>query len=70
MNDRYRPAEYQINDIWECSRCRQRIEMASAYSAGACGCGGEFVHVGESYPADVSEWDEERGQDGEWHYRY
>ena len=68
MTDRYRPAEWQIDVIYECRSCGARTEMQSCYHPGSCACGGVFVEAGESYPGDVAEWDEER-VDGEWRKR-
>ena len=70
MNDYYRPADYQVTVHYECGRCGAETEMISVYGVGNCSCGGQFVQVGESYPGDVSEWDEERDRvDGEWRQR-
>lgn len=68
-NDNYRPSQAQINDIYECDRCGQSLELNSGYSPGRCSCGGTYTQVGESYPADSSEWGEQRDPDGEWRER-
>ena len=70
MNDYYRPAPYQINNIWECRSCGAEVEMESAYSPGQCDCGDSFVCTGESYPADRNDWDMERDSPyDDWRYR-
>lgn len=69
--DYYRPADYQINEHYECSSCGAENEQVSIYGVGQCSCGGSFIKVGESYPASCDDWDEQRDtQDGEWHRRY
>ena len=69
-SDYYRPADYQITTIYRCHSCGKEVEQQSCYGVGRCDCGGSFAQVGESYPADIQDWDEERGRDGEWHRRY
>lgn len=70
MNDRFRPADYQVNVIYRCDSCGQEIEQVSIYGVINCHCGGRLVQVGESYPSDPYEWDEERDPDGQWHRRW
>jgi len=66
-SDYRRPADYQINDIYECATCGAESEQVSIYGAGHCMCGGSLVKVGESYPASSDDWDECRDtQDGAW----
>jgi ribosomal protein L37AE/L43A len=60
MSDYRRPADYQINDHYECSSCGQKAEQVSIYGVGQCSCGGSFVKTGESYPASSDDWDEQR----------
>ena len=70
MNDRYRPADYQVNDVYRCESCGKSIEIAQLYSVTNCdSCGGHYRKTGESYPADVEDWDEERYPDGQWGQR-
>jgi len=69
MNDYYRPSEDQITIHYQCQNCGAETEMPSCYGAGQCSCGGQFVQTGESYPADSSEWNEQRDPDGEWRER-
>jgi hypothetical protein len=68
--DYYRPADYQVNHIYQCNTCRREHEQSSIYGVGKCPCGGTFQQVGESYPASVDEWDEERDDtNSDWHRR-
>lgn len=69
MNDDYRPASYQVTKYYICQSCGHETEMVSCYGVGQCHCGGTYVESGESYPADASEWDEQRDPDGEWRER-
>lgn len=69
MSDRYRPADYQVNKIYQCDRCGGEIEQVSIYGVGPCDCGGRLIECGESYPADSQDWDEERRDGGEWERR-
>ncbi len=69
MSDYYRPAQYQITNIYECQLCGREYQIESTFGAGACECGGSLAFCGESYPADSSEWDEQRDPDGEWRTR-
>ena len=69
ISDYYRPADYQINNIYRCDTCGNEIEQPSCYDVGNCSCGGSLIQCGESYPADSSEWDEQRDPDGEWRER-
>lgn len=65
-----RPADYQVREHYRCSGCGREIEVESCYAPGLC-CGMEPYKTGESYPADSSEWHEERDtQDGEWRNPY
>lgn len=61
-SDYRRPADYQINHHYKCRSCSREIEIQSFYAppkvCRACGQGLEFV--GESYPANSDDWDEER----------
>ncbi len=59
-SDYRRPADYQINDVYQCDRCRREVEQVSVYGVGQCSCGGNLQKVGESYPASAEDWDEER----------
>ena len=70
-NDNYRPAQYQINNIFHCDTCGKECEQPSEYGKEPCpcSCGSECVYVEESYPGDVDEWDEQRDPDGEWRER-
>lgn len=66
----YRPAEYQINNVYRCTSCGSEIEVPCDQIATRCTCGGDYDYAGESYPGDSSEWDEERSScDGQWHPR-
>ena len=67
--DDYRPSEGQIRHHYKCQSCGRETEVESFSSVGRCGCGGEMAMIGESYPADSSEWDEQRDPDGEWRPR-
>lgn len=67
---RYRPADYQVNEIYECERCKHQTESNSFYTIDQCHCGGRLMLLGESYPADPNEWDEEQDRNGEWRRRY
>lgn len=68
-SDYYRPADYQITHIYRCDTCHREAEQESFYGMGPCSCGGTFQQIGESYPASSDDWDEERGEDGQWHRR-
>lgn len=70
MSDRYRPSENQIHKRFRCQNCGIEIEVGFQESYDTCSCGGRFEESGESYPADSSEWDEERGPDGDWRQRW
>ncbi len=68
--DDYRPADYQVEDIYNCYSCGKEWVSPSCYGIDEqCSCGGRFIKTGESYPADPSEWDEQRDPDGEWRKR-
>ena len=69
MNDYYRPAEYQINTVYRCASCGSEIEIQSGYCASKCTCGGNYEEVGETYPSNSDDWDEERDERGEWRQR-
>lgn len=70
-SDYYRPAEYQIRAIYRCMSCRSENEFMAdqTVEGGRCPCGGTLTYVGESYPGDPSDWDEELGRDGQWRQR-
>ena len=69
-SDYLRPAPYQVKNIWTCAACGRQTEMDSDYGVGPCDCGGTLVLSGESYPADPSDWDEERDSvNDDWHRR-
>ena len=69
-SDYRRPADYQINNIYQCAVCGAEIEQVSVYSASRCMCGGELRMIGESYPASSDDWDEERNPNsGDWERR-
>jgi len=65
MNDRYRPSEEQIEIIYKCAICGAETNMPSQYVPPSC-CGELMAEIGELYPADSREWDEERYPNGEW----
>ena len=67
--DDYRPSQAQVHDHYRCDSCGKEIEIESFYTVGPCSCGGFFQKVGESYPANSAEWDEQRDPDGEWRPR-
>lgn len=71
MSDYYRPADYQIRQIAKCSTCgREDAYLNDQQVDGTrCVCGGSLRVVGESYPANSDEWDEQRDPDGEWRER-
>lgn len=61
MNDYRRPADYQIKKHYCCSTCGSEVEVESFYAAPtSCMCGGRMEAAGESYPANSSDWHEER----------
>lgn len=68
-SDYYRPAPYQIQEHYACSSCGHEIQIESTYAPAGCQCGGVYEYRGESYPASPDDWDEERGEDGDWHRR-
>lgn len=70
-SDYYRPAEYQIRDIYRCTSCGAENEYHhdQAVEGTSCHCGGRLTKMGESYPADPDDWDEQRDPDGEWRQR-
>lgn len=65
----FRPAEYQVDKIFRCQKCRNEITVGFQEHYDTCACGGQYDECGESYPADSNEWDEERGPDGDWRRR-
>jgi len=69
MNDYYRPSAEQITVHYKCNTCGAETSQESCYGVGDCNCGGQFAECGESYPADSSEWDEQRDPDGQWRER-
>mgnify|MGYP006368284331 FL=1 len=70
-SDYYRPAEYQVRSIYRCTSCRNESEFMSdqTVEGGRCPCGGTLTFAGESYTASADDWDEERGDDGQWRRR-
>lgn len=70
-SDYLRPAQWQIRHIYRCMSCRQEQEFLSdqTVEGGRCPCGGTLTFAGETYPGNSDEWDEERGNDGDWHQR-
>lgn len=68
MSDHHRPADYQVDEVYQCRRCGDEQVVPSCYAARMpCPrCGGFVDKAGESYPADSSEWDEVRTKDGHW----
>lgn len=72
LSDYYRPAEYQIRQVAKCDTCGREDEYDSYQQVDGvrCHCGaGVLKVIGEIYPASASDWDEEKGDDGEWHRR-
>lgn len=70
MKDHLRPADYQINNVFRCTTCHRETEISSIYDVGRCGCGGDMELIGETYPANSAEWDEERNDYySPWHRR-
>ena len=69
--DDYRPAEWQIRQVARCNQCSRESEYDSqqSLSGARCYCGGELIVIGESYPADSRDWEEQRDPDGEWRER-
>lgn len=70
--DYRRPADYQVRQIAKCGSCSAESEYVNdqLVDGGRCGCGGTLRVIGESYPADSNDWDEERDtQDGQWRRR-
>lgn len=69
-SDYYRPAENQIKHHYKCDKCGHETEVESCYaSPDRCYCGGYISFVGESYPSNAADWDEQRDPDGEWRPR-
>lgn len=69
-SDYYRPSSSQIHHHYRCQKCRLDVTIESHYAAPlSCHCGGSYSLIGESYPADPNEWDEQRDPDGEWRPR-
>jgi hypothetical protein len=71
-SDYRRPADYQVRQIAKCSACGREGEYMNDQQVDGtrCRCGGSLQVIGESYPADSEEWDEERDtQDGQWRRR-
>lgn len=61
MNDYRRPSQDQIENHYRCSSCGSETSASSYYAGPAiCYCGGALQFVGESYPADSRDWNEER----------
>jgi hypothetical protein len=68
-NDYRRPSDYQIDIIYVCGNCRRETTHPSIYAAPEC-CGTPMNQLGESYPANSADWDEERDTvDGDWRNR-
>ena len=68
-SDYYRPSESQIRHHYRCEQCGRETEVESCHTVGNCHCGGRMQMVGESYPGDPAEWNEQRDPDGEWRPR-
>lgn len=71
-SDYRRPADYQIRQVARCELCSSEGEYSNdqQIDGGKCQCGGTLHVVGESYPSNSDDWDEERDtQDGEWRRR-
>jgi hypothetical protein len=66
-----RPSSSQIHNHYRCRECGNETEVESFYAAPeTCFCGGRYESAGESYPADPSEWSEERDDYySDWHAR-
>jgi len=77
-SDYERPAWYQIEKLYRCKKCGYEQRMPQGYYAQfPCPmCKGFVERIGESYPANADDWDEEktnsRGQrdvNGNWHQK-
>jgi hypothetical protein len=70
-SDYRRPADYQIRQIAKCQSCGAENEYMNdqQVDGGRCSCGGTLRVVGESYPSNSDDWDEELDRDGEWRQR-
>lgn len=61
ISDYRRPADYQIDHVYQCDHCSAEAVLSSFYAGPTnCACGGRMMQVGECYPADSAEWHEER----------
>lgn len=70
-SDYYRPAIHQIRQIAQCSQCAREYEFFAdqCLDNAKCQCGGLLCVIGESYPANADEWEEQRDPDGQWRER-
>lgn len=60
MNDYRRPSQDQVFTVYQCQSCQseEKVESWNAHHPSCCGI--RMSNVGEEYPADSGEWNEER----------
>jgi tRNA G26 N,N-dimethylase Trm1 len=61
-SDYERPAWYQIEKLYKCRRCglEQKVPQGDSAQFPCPYCRGFVERIGESYPGDSNDWDEER----------